>query len=595
MLVDDTTVDFLLYDVIGCERLVALDYFSHCSREQFDLSLTTARKLAREVLWPLYQKFDREPPVFENGRIRTHEKLGPLYAQLAEAGLIAATRPLEVDGLQLPQTISLAMSVYLSAGNMAAACYVGLTAGAAHLIESFGSDALKQTYMTKMYAGRWTGTMCLTEPQAGSSLADVRTRATPQSDGSHRLSGNKVFISGGDNTFAENIVHLVLARIDGAPAGTKGVSLFCVPRLRPENDKLVDNDVKTTGLFHKMGWKALPSIALTFGEDDNCKGWLVGEPNQGLRCMFQMMNGARLAVGMSGVATAAVGYEVSLNYAKTRPQGRPLAERDAKTPQVPIIRHADVRRMLLAQKAIVEGGLSLVLRCGLYADLARHSGGEAQARAQKLLDFLTPIAKSFPAEKGFESNALAVQVHGGYGYTEEYLPELLLREQKLNSLHEGTTGIQSLDLLARKVFADAGQGAMLIAEEIREALARASKHERLRTLAEELEKALSHWATALASLGGRAAQGQLESALAGSVAHLELAGILVIAWQLLDMAAGALDKTTSATAKMTKSFAEGKVLSAQYWFEFELIRVPALCALLERSTLSYLEMSDDAF
>jgi butyryl-CoA dehydrogenase len=353
---------------------------------------------------------------------------------------------------------------------------------------------------------------------------------------------------------------------------------------------LAANDVSTIGLFHKIGWKALPSIALEFGENDDCVGWLVGEPNQGLRCMFQMMNGARLAVGMSATATASAAYCLALDYARTRPQGRALGNRDAASPQIPIIAHADVRRMLLAQKAIVEGSLALLLRCGLYADLAQHGTDPAvRARSQKLLDFLTPIAKTVPSEKGFEANALAVQVHGGYGYTSEYLPELYLREQKLNSLHEGTTGIQSLDLLARKIFADGGEGAAVLGEEMRGTIAGANTDPALAPLADALASGLAQGSKVLMTLGGRAAAGELERALSTSAWHLELVGILVIAWQLLEMARVATVKPVDA------AFREGKVQAAHYWFEYEMAKVPGLCALLSREQPSYLAMSDSSF
>ncbi len=326
-----------------------------------------------------------------------------------------------------------------------------------------------------MYGGRWTGTMALTEPQAGSSLTDVKTRATPAADGHYLVQGNKVFISGGDQDLTENIVHLTLARIDGAPPGIKGVSLFAIPKKRLEGGKLVDNDVHCAGAFHKMGWRGVPSIALNFGERGDCRGWLVGEPHRGISYMFQMMNEARLMVGMNAIATASVAYFESLEYARTRPQGRRLSSKDPKSPQVPIIEHADVRRMLLRQKAIVEGALSLGVQTARYADLAAHAGTpEDKRRAFLLLDMMTPVVKSFPAEKGFEANVLAVQVHGGYGYTSEYLPEAWMRDQKLNSIHEGTTCMHSMDLLGRKVVADQGSALRILGEEIAAATKRAA-------------------------------------------------------------------------------------------------------------------------
>ncbi|MCC6810840.1 MAG: acyl-CoA dehydrogenase [Deltaproteobacteria bacterium] len=588
-LIDDRTLDFLLYDVLDTEALVRFPRFEMHNKESFTLALRTVAKLARESLFPTLRKMDQEPPVLKDGRVHTHPDLPRVVGQMVEQGYVAMARPIEVGGMQMPLTIASAIGAYLDAGNVGAACYVGLSGGAAHLIESFGSDELKKTYMQPMYEGRWTGTMALTEPHAGSSLADVRTKATPTGKGDYLVQGEKVFISGGDNSFSENIVHLTLARIDGAPAGTKGVSLFVIPKRRVEGGKLVDNDCKPSGLFHKMGWKGLPSIALKFGEDNACHGYLVGKANEGLRCMFQMMNGARLNVGMAAAANASVAYHEALAYAQNRPQGRAMTNRDASTPQVPIIEHMDVRRMLLAQKAIVEGCLALLLTCARYSDVADASPDEeARAKAQKLLDLLTPIAKSFPAEKGFEANALAVQVHGGYGYTAEYLPELLLREQKLNTLHEGTTGIQSLDLLGRKIFGDMGLSIGLLGEEMRQDIAQAEKLPRTKKHAGALGEALDGWTVLLATLGTRAQSGDVDGALATSVWHLELASTIVVAWLWLRMAHIAAKKPSS-------PFYEGKLRAADYWFETELPRAAELCRRVEMPTPAYRSMPIDAF
>ncbi|HEX7667667.1 MAG TPA: acyl-CoA dehydrogenase family protein, partial [Polyangiaceae bacterium] len=415
-LIDDELVSFLLHDVLDVASLTALPRFAAHSPEGFDMAVQSAARFAREVMAPTVRAMEADPPRFEDGRIRTHAALKDMYAQMVEQGFLTMARSEDVGGMQFPTTIALTVSAYLGAANMGAAGYLGLTHGAARLIESFGTAALKEAFMRPMYEGRFTGTMALTEPQAGSSLADVRTKATPEGD-HYLIEGEKIFISGGDNTFAENIVHLTLARIDGAPPGIKGVSLFVVPAKRLEGGALVSNDVAPSGLFHKIGWKGLPSIALKYGDEGKCHGYLVGKPGDGLKHMFQMMNEARLNVGMAGVSNCSAAYQASLEYARARPQGRALTNRDATSPQIPITAHADVRRMLLAQKAIVEGGLSLLLQCGKYQDLAEAAEGETKQRAQKLLDLLTPIAKSFPAEKGFESNVLAIQVHGGYGYT----------------------------------------------------------------------------------------------------------------------------------------------------------------------------------
>ncbi|MFL5420142.1 MAG: acyl-CoA dehydrogenase [Myxococcales bacterium] len=577
-LFSDREVSFQLYEVHGAGDLCKLPVFADHGRETFDLFLASARKIAREVLFPAYRPMDAEPPRLENGRVRVHPAMKEIWPRLVELGMTSATRPAEVGGQELPVLVALFAGGYLSAANGAAMAYAGLTSGAAHLVEAFGSDEVRRTFHEPMVSGRWTGTMALTEPHAGSSLADVRTTATPLpgEPGRYLLRGNKVFISGGDQDFTENIVHLALGRIEDAPAGIKGISLFAVPRLRPEAGRLVDNDCSSAGVFHKMGWRGIPSIALNFGERGDCVGWLVGTPHQGLAHMFQMMNEARLMVGMNGVATASAAYHEALEYARTRPQGRSLASRDPRSPQIPIVEHADVRRMLLAQKAIVEGGLSLLAECARLADLVRHGPEEDRERRRMLLDLLTPVAKSFPAEFGFVANALAVQVHGGYGYTAEYLPEAWLRDQKLNSIHEGTTGIQSLDLLGRKVVAGGGDALRALGAEI--AAVEATPEEQS-ALASALEKI----AATTMELAQRGMGGDRDGMLAHSADYLEAFSILVVAWQWARMAAAARRGVDKASA----DFYRGKIAAAQWFFANQLARVPTLCdiCLNDRSFL----------
>ncbi|MFP2930998.1 acyl-CoA dehydrogenase family protein, partial [Pyxidicoccus sp. 3LG] len=321
-LLSDRDVDFQLYEVLDAAALCALPAFAEHSRDTFTLLLDSTRRFAREVLYPTYRPMDAEPPVFQDGRVRVHPLMRQLYPRMVDLGLLTATRPPEVGGQQLPLTLHAMASAYLMAANLSAYAYVGLTLGAAHLLEVFGTPEVKEVFMEPMYRGEWTGTMALTEPQAGSSLADVRTRATPAPDGTWRLQGSKIFISGGDQDFTQNVVHLTLARIEGAEGGTKGISLFAVPARRPEGGKLVDNDVRVAGVIHKIGWKGIPSLVLNYGESGDCHGWLVGPPGKGLACMFQMMNEARIMVGMNGVATATAAYHEAVAYARERPQGR---------------------------------------------------------------------------------------------------------------------------------------------------------------------------------------------------------------------------------------------------------------------------------
>jgi len=437
-----------------------------------------------------------------------------------------------------------------------------------------------------MHEGRFAGTMALTEPQAGSSLSDVRARATPSGD-HFLLAGSKIFISGGDQDLTGNVVHMVLARVDGAPAGTKGVSLFLVPKLRPAaGGSFEPNDVRVPGLIHKIGWKGLPSVILALGEAGDCHGWLVGEPGRGLAHMFQMMNEARIMVGANGVATASVAYLESLAYAQERPQGRPLSDRDPRSPQVPIIAHADVRRMLLRQKAIVEGGLALVLQAALQADLAAHAPTpEERRRAQLLLDLLTPVAKSFPAEKGFESNALSLQIHGGYGYSSEYLAEAWLRDQKLNSIHEGTTGIQGMDLLGRKVVADGGAALRILGEEVEAACARAGRAGVDRDWIDGLRRSTGEVGALTLELAQRGLSGDPEAMLLHSSDYLDLFSTLVVAWLWMLQAAAA--KEGLAAGRGAPDLLQGKLSAAAYWLRFELPRIAPLVAACRDGEDSY--------
>ncbi|MBW1907183.1 MAG: acyl-CoA dehydrogenase family protein, partial [Deltaproteobacteria bacterium] len=373
-LIDDSFVDFLLYSVLDAESLCELEAYQQHSKETFDLYLDSLRRFARQDLLPTYKPMDEEPPVFRDGRIHTHPALPRLFEQMVELGVLTASRPESVGGQQMPMLVNTLSSAYLMAANLSAYGFIGLTRGAAHLIEAFGTDEVKERFMTKMYEGEWTGTMALTEPQAGSSLGEIATSATPTDDGHYLIKGSKIFISGADHSITENVVNLALARIDGAPDGTKGISLFAVPRLREEGGSLVSNDVAVAGMIHKIGWKGLPSLAIEFGDEGDCHGWLVGEPNQGLHHMFQMMNAARISVGVNAASTASAAYHESLAYALERKQGRKLGTQGGE--QVSIIEHADVRRMLLRQKAIVEGSLALLGTVSRYSDISEHGTSE---------------------------------------------------------------------------------------------------------------------------------------------------------------------------------------------------------------------------
>jgi alkylation response protein AidB-like acyl-CoA dehydrogenase len=591
-LLDDRLVEFLLYDLFEAEALTALPAFAEHGRETFEMYLDACRRLARGPLFAAYKPMDESPPRFSEGRIFAHEAMGALWGRMAELGVLTATRPASVGGEHLPSLVATFAHAYLMAANLSAYGYVGLSSGAAHLIEAFGTDELRERYMQPIYDGKYSGTMALTEPQAGSGLADVTTRATPAEGGHFLISGSKIFISGGDHDFLPNVVHLVLARIDGSPPGTKGISLFCVPKRRVEGESLVDNDVAVAGAIHKIGWRGLPSLALNFGEGGDCHGYLVGEPNKGLAHMFQLMNEARLMIGINGASTAAVAYHEAVNYAFERVQGRDME--GIADGVVPIVRHPDVRRMLLRQKAIVEGSFALLGEASRAADLAEHAGSaDARRRAQLYLEILTPVAKSFPAEHGFEANALSVQVHGGYGYSSEYLPEAWLRDQKLNSIHEGTTGIQSLDLLGRRVSLGGGEALAILREEIDASVeaARAAGFDGalLDSLVARRDRVLGLTETLLR----RGREGDKIGMLGHSVDYLALFSILLVSHLFAKIAARALEKR--ATEGGDSRFLEGLVASARYFLATELPKVELLADLCEGPERSYLDLDPEAF
>ncbi len=591
-LVDDRDVELLLDEALDLTALTRLPYFADHDRQTFALVIDSARRLAREVLYPAYRPMDEQPARLFDGRVVVHPRLRELWPRMIALGLTAGPRPYAVGGQQLPLAVTNLATAYLMAANLSAYGYVGLTQGAAHLIEAFGDDALCTTYMKRMYAGEWCGTMALTEPQAGSSLSDVATTATPTDGGHFLINGSKIFISAGDHDLTDNIVHMTLARVRGAPPGIKGVSLFCVPRRRFAGDRLVDNDVAVTGLIHKIGWRGLPSLALAYGERGDCHGWLVGEPHRGIGYMFQMMNEARIMVGLNGVATASVAYHESLAYARNRPQGRPLGAKDPAAPQVAIVQHADVRRMLLRQKAIVEGGLCLLVRTSRYADVAAHGTDPAEReRARLLLDLLTPVAKSFPAERGFESNTLAVQIHGGYGYSSEYLPESWLRDQKLNTIHEGTTGIQALDLLGRRAVAGGGAALVALAEEVQRTTRRAHATGLDGAWAGAVGRAVTAVTALTAELGGRGRRGDVDGMMAHATDYLDLFSTVIVAWQWLELAAAARER--AARDPSWRDFAAAKLAAARYWLATELPRVDHLVELCRSGEDSYLSLDPD--
>ncbi len=593
--VSERNLKFLLYEVFDLESLTRYPYYQDHSRETFDLVLETALRLARDLLKPVLREMDQDPPGFSGGKVTVHPSVRKIMRECGEGGWIAAHAPYELGGQQLPLLMTSACRFIFSAANYSASVYPFLTTGAAHLIESFGSQELKETYIPKMFSGEWQGTMALTEPQAGSSLSDIVTQAEPTPDGYYKIRGQKIFISTGDHDGVDNVVHLMLAKIKGAPPGVKGISLFVVPKLRPEPDgSLVPNDVVVTQIYHKLGYRGAPITQLSLGENDDCRGYLVGEPHKGLSYMFQMMNEARIDVGMGAAAIASAAYYASLEYARQRPQGRRPGAKDPTTPQIPIIQHADVKRMLLFQKAVVEGSLGVIMQSALWADLARVSeDAEERERSWLLLDLLTPVAKSYPSEMGILSVSAGLQCLGGYGYCDEFPLEQFYRDARIHPIHEGTTGIQGLDLLGRKVVMGEGKAFRLFLEAVEETIEEAKVVPALEARAVELQEALGKLEGVTVHLVGLAGSGNPEAFLADATLYLELFGTVAVAWQWLRQGIAALRGLSSWPSEAEGRFYQGKLYTLRYFFGYELPKTEGLVRRLSDPDRVTLELRDE--
>jgi butyryl-CoA dehydrogenase len=572
-------LDFLLHEWLDVESLTKRARFSEHSRETFDAVLDLAERIATDHFAPHNRKADENEPRMVDGKVEMIPEVGRALKVFTDAGLMAGEFDEEFGGMQLPHAVGQAVFAWFKAANVGTSAYPFLTMGNARLLLAHGSAEQIATYVAPEIEGRWFGTMALSEPQAGSSLADITTRAEPQDDGTYRLTGNKMWISGGDHELSENIVHLVLAKIPGGPPGVKGISLFIVPKFLVNEDGSLGerNDVVLAGLNHKMGYRATTNTLLNFGEGvhtpggrGGAVGYLVGEEHQGLTYMFHMMNEARIGVGMGAAVLGYTGYLHALDYARTRTQGRPVGAKDPASPPVPIIEHADVRRMLLAAKAYAEGGLALCLYCARLVDEEQTAESEAdRARASLLLEMLTPIAKAWPSQWGPVADDLAIQVHGGYGYTRDYPVEQFYRDNRLNPIHEGTQGIQSLDLLGRKVVMQGGAGLTLLGETIAATTARAAGTE-WAGFAADLDAASARLAAVTATLWGA---GDPAVTLANSHVYLEAAGHLVVAWLWLEQAL--------ATGRTDSDFHKGKRQAARFFWRWELPRVHHRFDLLE--------------
>jgi butyryl-CoA dehydrogenase len=577
-------LEFLLYEVLDVESLTQHEYYADHDRETFDLTLDTASQMASDMLHPYLGETDKEPPEYSNGSVSVHSAVREFLRACGEGGWVCATSPYHLGGQQLPTSIAAAVRFIFAAANYSMSVYPALTSSAGRLIESFGDAFLARTYLPKMYSGEWQGTMALTESQAGSSLSDVCTRATPTDDGCYLINGQKIFISAGDHDAVDNVVHFVLARIQGSPVGVKGISLFLVPKLRvADDDTLVPNDVHTVGIEHKMGYKGAPITQLSFGDDGDCRGYLVGEIDQGLFCMFQMMNEARIDVGMGAAAIASAAYHASLEYARERPQGRKPSAKDPNQPQVPIVEHADVKRMLLFQRSVVEGSLGLILQAAKYDDVKRVGGGAEKERAALLLDLLTPMAKSYPSEMGILSTSMGIQILGGYGYCDEYPLEQLYRDMRIHPIHEGTTGIHGLDMLNRKVRMREGKLFSLFLEETGAAVTEAREWDALVPYAGRLEDAVKTLSEVTGVLLQVAEDRGSEVFLADATLYLELFGVVAIGWQWLLQGIAVQKALAKNPGGAEANFYEGKWATLRYFFHYELPKIDGLARRLREA------------
>ncbi len=612
-----TTLDFLLYEWLDVNQLQQRERFADHSQETFDAVLDTCERIAHEKYAPFNRLVDTEEPRFDGEKVILPQATHDAQKAYAASGMLSAAQDYDIGGMQLPYTVEAAANTFFAMASVSMGSGL-LTVGNANLLMAHGSELQKQVFALNEFSGRWSGTMCLSEPQAGSSLSDVMTRATP--DGAafqqdplgarYRLKGNKMWISAGEHELTENIVHLVLAKIPGPDGklipGVKGISLFIVPKKMVNTEGQltgVRNDVALAGLNHKCGWRGTTNTLLNFGEGkfkvstDNTDsdgagavGYLVGEPGRGLGYMFHMMNEARIGVGLAATMLGMAGYEASLDYAKNRPQGRPVAGgtqkvvKDAAQAQVRIIEHADIKRMLLAQKSYCEGALALELYCAKLVD-EQHTGSTENAdEARLLLEVLTPIAKSWPSEWCLEANSLAIQIHGGYGYTRDFPVEQYWRDNRLNMIHEGTHGIQGMDLLGRKVLMEEGRGVKLLAARM---MATAQKAQAFPDLADNA-KALSDALQKVTKATQMAwSTGQPQEALANAVPYLQAFGHLVLAWIWLDVSASCRGNTTPAQT--------GRQAAAQYFYRYELPKIDAWLNVVSNRDMTCANLSEEAF
>lgn len=597
LLLCERELRFQLYELLETDALLARPRYAEHDREIFDATLNTAREIALQYFAPHNQKGDAQEPHFDGQRVELIPETKAAWDAFADAGFLAAHHDFADGGLQLPEVLLRACMAYFYAANVSTACYSFLSIGAANLLKSFAAPSLRERYLPPMLSGRFSGTMALTEPGQGSALGDLRTTAREADDGSYRIFGQKMFISGGDHELTENIVHMVLARIEGAPAGVKGISLFLVPRVLVNADGSLGarNDVALAGLLHKMGFRNTTSTVLSFGEQEGAVGYRVGEPHQGLAYMFQMMNESRIGVGLMAASLGYQSYLHALAYARERPQGRLPGNKGPHTAQVNLVEHADVRRMLLQQKVYAQGSLALCLYASSLVEDAHSAMTETQrCEAAELLDLITPMAKSWSSRYGVMASDIGIQVLGGAGYTREYPLEQYYRDNRLNPIHEGTEGIQAIDLLSRKLGARGGDGYRIFLSRVRADFELTAHETQCTPLVAALKEALSLLEQVTVTLEQQVAA-DANLGLANATIYLDLFGRVLVGWLWLRQARLASKALSDGAQGSEADFYRGKLQAARYFMDWELASLAAQARLLGEGNRTCFDMQDAWF
>jgi alkylation response protein AidB-like acyl-CoA dehydrogenase len=599
VIADRRDMDFVLYEQMKVEDLLAYEKYDGLNRKVFDMIISEARTFAIKELLPTYAEGDHVGLRFEKGQVKVPECFHRPHKLLIEGEWTSLNEDPEVGGQGLPSSIDMAVAEYIVGGNYPLVNYARMGHGTGQMVELFGTESQKSLFLKKLYTGVWGGTMLLTESQAGSDVGALTTSAVKNADGTYTIKGEKIFITNGEHDLQENIIHPVLARIEGAPAGTKGISIFLVPKRWVNEDGSLGelNDVVCTGIEEKMGIHASATCSMSLGSKGNCRGLLLGEENHGMRIMFHMMNEARLGVGFQAFIHATTAYMYAVNYARERLQGRDLEKfADREAPQVPIINHPDVRRMLLWMKAHVEGMRSFAyytVRC--FDKLANTEKAEEKEHYQGMVDLLTPLVKAYCSQRGFDVCIEAIQVYGGYGYTQEYPVEQIARDCKITSLYEGTDGIQAMDLLARKLGMKKGKVFLEFLEKIQKTIAHARKHEALVSMADRLEAAMNTLGESAMYLGRKAMSPEFKKTFAHAFPFLEVMGDVTMGWMLLWRAAVAFEKLQEGAKKKDVSFYEGQIQSAKFFINTVLPVTHGKMASIQDLDGSAIEIEDAGF